>query len=415
MSEDRIEIGKRPFITIAECSGDLVVRSWAETAVLIRGDQYQADETEAGLTITGHGDLKLTIPINSSLAVNHVAGDAAVKKVQGSVTLQEVSGDLQIANVGPAKLGRIYGDLSVKNVDGGLVVEEVYGDAAVRACGDLALGSVYGDLAAKTVQGAADMNEVMGDINLRNISGDVTVKRGGRDANLRRLDGDATNLSHIAGDIRLRGPLNAGRHTFSAGGDIVFHWPLDADLRVTAVSPNIKNHLPLEELVEEDGSLTGQIGDGNTAVSLEAVGRIILKEIQTDKEKWAGGDMGFDFDFDLSGLGELINSQVMEHFAQVTADFETKFGPEFSEKIAAKAEQAATKAERAAARAARQMEKSFKRGTRFRSPAPPRPPRPSAPPKRKASSEEQLKILKMVEKGVISPDEAGTLLEALES
>ena len=32
---------------------------------------------------------------------------------------------------------------------------------------------------------------------------------------------------------------------------------------------------------------------------------------------------------------------------------------------------------------------------------------------KKASAEEQLKILKMVEQGIISPDEAQTLLDAL--
>ncbi|MBE2200741.1 MAG: hypothetical protein IAE79_19165, partial [Anaerolinea sp.] len=44
----------------------------------------------------------------------------------------------------------------------------------------------------------------------------------------------------------------------------------------------------------------------------------------------------------------------------------------------------------------------------------PRRPGPPPPPAKKASTEEQLKILKMVEQGIISPEEANMLLEALE-
>jgi hypothetical protein len=71
-------------------------------------------------------------------------------------------------------------------------------------------------------------------------------------------------------------------------------------------------------------------------------------------------------------------------------------------------------AEKAMERAERQMRRAVHIS---RPPVPPKP--PMAPftfkPKSKASSEEQLKILKMVEKGIISPEEAGTLLEALEN
>jgi hypothetical protein len=44
-----------------------------------------------------------------------------------------------------------------------------------------------------------------------------------------------------------------------------------------------------------------------------------------------------------------------------------------------------------------------------------KPVTPTPPSKEKQATEaEQLKILKMVEKGIISPDEASTLLEAIE-
>lgn len=417
MNQERIEVGKAPLIMINECHGDLVVRSWAETAVLIKGDDYEANETDTGLSLSGQNSLRLTIPAQSSLVVQTVHGDLIVKKVQGSISLQNISGDAQLISVGAVKIGAIHADLAAKRIDGSLNIETIYGDAAIRGCDDLAVGAVYGDLLARNVRGMAQIGEVMGDIALRTVSGDVTIKQGSRDVNLNGLDGSSNIVANAAGDIRLHGPLNAGQHTFAANGDIVLRWPADADISVAAVAPHIKNRLPLEEVVEDGDKLNGFIGDGNTGVSLQANGRIILKETQPVKEKWAYGDeFDFNFDFDLSSLGDLINSQVMDHFNEITANFETKFGPEFTDKIARKAEQAAAKAEQAAERAMRQMERSMKRsGWIHRSPSPPRSPKPPAPVKQKASSAEQLKILKMVEKGVISPEEAGTLLQALES
>ncbi len=415
MNQERIKTNKQPLITIAACHSDLIVRSWAETAVLVKGDDYEVNENEAELTLTSNSALQLTVPIGSSLAIHTANSDVIIKGVQGAVGLKNAASDAKIINTGPVKIGEVYGDLAAKNIDGNLSVEKVYGDTAVRNCGDLAVGAVYGDLIAKGVQGMAQLAEVMGDVILRSVSGDVSLKKGLRDVNLRGLNGDMNTISHAAGDIRLRGPLNPGQHSFKAGGDIVLYWPTNADLSVTAAGSQIKNRLPLEDVIEADGSLVGRMGDKGTAVSLESKGRIILKALQSGKEKWAdSGQFDFDFDFDAEGLGAMINEQMLGHVNRLTADLEMKFGPDFSEKITQKVELAAQKAEKAAERALRQAERSLKRSWR-RPPAPPRAPKPPTPPKTRASSEEQLKILKMVENGIISPDEAGTLLEALEN
>jgi hypothetical protein len=94
---------------------------------------------------------------------------------------------------------------------------------------------------------------------------------------------------------------------------------------------------------------------------------------------------------------------------------ENNFGPEFTARMEQQAMKAAAKAEQAAAKAVQQFEKSAKQ-MRWQSdhtmwkPATPTPPGKEA----QATAEEQLKILKMVEKGIISPEDASTLLEAIE-
>jgi DNA invertase Pin-like site-specific DNA recombinase len=98
----------------------------------------------------------------------------------------------------------------------------------------------------------------------------------------------------------------------------------------------------------------------------------------------------------------------------VTAELENNFGPDFiqqmTEQFSQKAEMAAEKAretaEREQARAAAARKKQKKRSKPVREDA--------SPGKSGGSTDAQLKILKMVEQGIISPDEANMLLEALE-
>ena len=57
MTQERIETNKAPLIEVDACQGDLVIRSWSETAVSIQSDEYQATETEAGLKLSSQGSL----------------------------------------------------------------------------------------------------------------------------------------------------------------------------------------------------------------------------------------------------------------------------------------------------------------------------------------------------------------------
>lgn len=421
MNNQRFDLGKAPHITVADCGGDLVVRSWMELDVVAKGDDFEAHESEAGLSLSAHGDLQLMVPEGAYLSVDNARGDVVIKNINGDVSLHEVHGDAVLMGLNQVKLGTIHSDLSAKNIDGPLSAETINGDAALRNVGSLHVAAVHGDLAARYVNGTADLGEVAGDVSLNTVNGDLNLGKCHRDANLQNLGGLNT-VSHAAGDIRLVGGLASGDHSFMADGDILVRWPIDAPLNLTASAPNIKNRLPLENVADKDGTLLGTIGDGKTNVNLQANGRILLKEARLVKAEWeafAGDGMDFDFTLDLAGLGEEIASKVNEHVARVTAELDSRFGPDFSQRITEKAERAAAQAEKAAERAVRKFEKHIERAAQRqaragRSWAPPPPPSP-AQPKKKSTAEEQLKILKMVENGTITPDEAAMLLSALDN
>jgi hypothetical protein len=146
----------------------------------------------------------------------------------------------------------------------------------------------------------------------------------------------------------------------------------------------------------------------------------VLNEGRLVDEKWENDQKeAFDMDFmnDLANLGERVAAEVNHHMARFGTELETHFGPEFaqniSEKVSWQAEKAARKAEAAAEKARHYAEREAARAAKY-APPPPRPPNKQEATKVKATAEEQLKILRMVEKGTISPDEASTLLEALE-
>ena len=74
MKKEKFEIGKAPHVTI-ECMGDLDVRSWGETAVYFKGDQYETTEQEDGIAIHSHGDLRVMLPAAAQLTVTAAHGD----------------------------------------------------------------------------------------------------------------------------------------------------------------------------------------------------------------------------------------------------------------------------------------------------------------------------------------------------
>lgn len=413
MSKERIETGKAPQILIGPCDGDLIIRGGSEPTLHVRGE-YTAEETTEGVRLSGRGDLRIIVPAAAGVRVDEISGNLIVKGVVGACEIGRVYGDAVLTEAGPARLDAVHGDLSARGTQA-LAVGEVHGDADIRRAGGLALRTVYGDCTARSIGGPVTIEEASGDVDLRGIEGDVAVGRAHGAANVAYAKGQVT-LGGVDGDIRLRGALSPGNHALAARGDIVVRWPTNAPLNLVAAGRSIDNRLPLQDIVEKGGRLTARLGAGETYLTLSADGRVILKEADPN-EKWEYGPEGEEFEFEavVGGLGleniaARIEAEVNSHLARVAHDFETRFGPEFGQRMA---EKAARQAERAAERAERAGERARRKGeVRGRAPGADTPP-PTAT-RRTASTEEQMKILKMVESGAITPEDAGMLLEALE-
>ena len=406
MTKDRIETGKAPQIHVDACDGDLVVRGWAEPMLKVRGN-YEVEEVDAGFRVSGRGDLRLLVPTGANVAIGEVSGDLVIKEVAGASTAGQVHSNTILIEDGSFSAEAVHGNLVARGV-ASLAAGAVHGDVSARRVGGVKLGAVYGDFSGKGLDGSVTIEEASGDVSVREVNGEIALGHAHRDVNLAAVAGRVM-LGSVDGDIRLRGALPPGDHALSAHGDIVVRWPANVAVNVVAAAKRIVNRLPLQDVAEKDGQLLGRIGNGTTQLTLSADGQIVLKEITPVDEKWDDGMIGDDAEFEpfFSGLGlenmtARIEAEVNNHLARVARDIETRFGPEFGQRMADKV---ARQAERATERARRKGEWRSRAGDSATA---------AAPQRRSASPEEQLKILKMVESGAITPEDAGMLLEALE-
>jgi DUF4097 and DUF4098 domain-containing protein YvlB len=417
MAEKSFELNSEQNLNIT-LRGDLLIHGQKGNDIQVSGDKFEFEESKSGLILNGSGDLKLRLPSSMDLNVLSVNGDCAIEDLSGSTFIEEIKGDLSLKRMGNISVSNVNGDLTGRNIDGDLSINNVRGDVLVRNIQDLALSELGGDITATNVEGSISLRRINGDVKVRHVTGNLDIAEGGRDLNLRNVSG-LVNIGKIRGDIRLRGALAPGKHHFNASGDIVIRWPKKVPLLVEATASEIRDRLSLEVVSQEKGYFSGKMGSGDSILILIAEGRIILKEDSEQNDSWDGyQEFEFDIASDLDGLGVYIAGEINSRLTEWSTRLEKEFGPAFTAKIEKTAQEASARAEHAAERAVRKAEKAAIKARWHTSQnhwSPPQPPRPRAQSKAaNMSEEEKLKVLRMVEKGIISPDEASTLLEAIE-
>jgi len=405
MSKEQIKTGESPFVRVPSCGGDLIVRGWDEPTIRVKGEDGLVED-EKGYTITAGGNLTLYLPVGAMLSVGEVDGDLVVKRLEGAGAYDNVRGDMVLVNVGETEIGYVRGDLAARKSSARLSVGEVVGDVVARGIDSATFKTIHGDISVRHMAGDIAIDATHGDTDLRHVAGNVTIEQSYRDVNLANVGGEV-NVRQATGDIRLRGGLGDGEHCLEAQGDVIVRWPEGQPLHLTVNARRIDNRLPLEDQVEKNGSLIGHIGQGGVNLNVTSAGRAIIKPVALTDEKWGNyeADMEFDFETEMAGIGARIEAEVNNHLARISNEMGAKFGPDFGQRFA---EKFSRQTERVVERARRRADaRGRTAGADFVASPPPA--------KKPVSSEEQLKILKMVETGKITPAEAGMLLEALEN
>ncbi len=396
----------------------------------------------------------LSLAQTGPATLDNVAGNASIREIAGPLTVEKVSGNCSASRIqGPMQIQRCAGNLTVKDVQGSLEINSVAGSASVKGIqGPLTLTSVSGDLMANSIAGPATVDTVQGGASLTQILGPLQVDNCSGDLAVRGVTGSVT--AQVGGSASLRLQLPAGGHCqVSAGGSIHCRVPMEVNAQVRLASG--ANDIHVKHLgVNVDrrqGSAEFSLGSGEGVIDLEAGEAVLLLGRLEDTPEFQFGPFNVEMDAEMQReMVERTSEWIQQFTDQVESQMETlsaqlderltQLGTsdEIASRVQAKVQQAMRKAEekiaaamrqaeqraRAAERQAERRERRQRRGYGSGYATPPTPPSPPpmpTPPRAQrarsapVSDEERMVILRMVEEGKISVEQAEKLLAALES
>ena len=359
-----ISAGKTPKIKIDSIDGDLSVVGWDGEDVLIKADEDELSLKQNGdeIIFSSTDDVSLRIPKNSSLFIQRIGGDAALRGVMGNIEIKEIDNDLSMRDVGSVAIETVESDFSLRGAKGNLYIKNASGDVSIRDVeGNVTLESVADDLALRGARGNIKVN----------VGEDVVVY----------LE-----------------PKADGIYSITAGDDILLVLKPNANVTLTMNGDEIEVDWPD---IENQADVTERVlilGDGSAKIMLSAGGdiRVTNDANAGNSAEEFGNFAGMNFDW--SGFGERISRQV----EQATT------------RAAKRAEEAARRVERHAERQARHWRGNMKSGPwnwDFNSQNVPTPP---SPPSEPVAEEERMAILKMLAEKKITAEQAEQLLNALE-
>jgi len=376
MESVNLEGGENPKVHITSVGGDLRLTGRGGTSVEAQAGPrgaLSAREVGDGIEIACRSACLVFLPPGALVIADSVGGDVRVTGMSGDLAIGTIGGDLVLRRAGKVTLTRVGGDAVLSRVAGGLSAEWIGGDAVLQ--------------------------QVDGQVRLRSLGGDLVMEGDGRDVEVT-----------AGGDARLRlTPVPGGRCVAHAGGDLACRLPDEASAR-----------LVLKAGGDLDIGAKGVTGRSGEVVTLEMGTAEALIELTSGGDlkvsgagKWAGADV------DLSDqIRSQVEAEMEAALAQVEASLEAIEGGPIgidTDRLSRDIRRATDRAQRRAVRARVRVESSG-RGEGWRDGLPRGEAFENASPAAKAdaSEQERLTVLRMLEQGTISVDEAEKLLQALE-
>jgi ElaB/YqjD/DUF883 family membrane-anchored ribosome-binding protein len=432
MNTLKFQVSPETVIHLQRAEEDAAIKGWDrdEVELTVDGDpdQCTVEQQAEVLLIQSRAALSARVPVAARLLVGEANADLVLRDLDGTVDVEAVHGDgLLQALGGPVSLQEAHGDLTVERTRGPLSLRVVHGDVRVnKAEGAVTLGQISGDVRARDVGGALNIGAVSGDVRLKRTGALVVVEEtsglfSGKDI----LGG--MELHAVQGDVLFKSAVTPGQtYRAHANGSITARLPEDTSARFQLQAGGAL-HAELAEVEEQSaGRLFGRTGSGEAQVEFQAGGDLSVRFRGYREPE----DRGFEFDFgqdiaaqveatiadSLSGIDLDALAQREVEKAVRRAEREIEKARERAEEQMQRTHERVQRAQERAARAARRAQERFRRSPRwddmFGRPVTARAERGTR--RSPASDEEQLTILRMVQKGTISIEEAEKLLKALE-
>jgi hypothetical protein len=397
-------------VKVRQARSNLVVKSVEDlTGEQVRGNLKLRDVKQAAIAEV-HGHLRASA-VSSLRQTGTTYGSATLKEIQ-SADLQNVRGSLTAKAVGQLRASRIGGTLTAKEIGGPVEAEQVGGNATLKG-----------------IEGAVTLEQVAGNLVAKNLAGGARVPK-------------------IGGNLVLKSTLGQGRtYQFSARGNAWLRLEEGTSAHMTlSTGGTIHSSVALTDEQRDGNTLTGTMGDGGAEVVVEARGNIILGSGEQGIRIELGEEISRQVEESLAAIDlEAIGAQASEELNAAMSRLQVKLESVDWDQIGVQAQQAIERAmehmqrdmDRTVERAARHQERLQRRLEREalrRERADLR--RQKAKERRHAVEvtadewtadeaeedyepgpdldEERLSILRMVERGQITPEEGEMLLDALQ-
>jgi hypothetical protein len=454
MFERRIQVEQGARLTLVEMLSDVKLAAWDGDHVLIRvragtGEGLAIEQTEHGLVVSAKEGCELRVPVRMPVAVRQVAGNLEATGLS-ALNAEQVRGNLRLCGVGEVTLAEVYGNLKVDGTRLLRVVGTVFGGADLKNVGTTDLQNVRGNLRAKALEeclvsrtgGNLQVKECRGVLSADQVGGNALLEGVAGALSLKQVAGNlvaknvtrGAKVGRIGGNLVLTSELGTGStYHFQADGNATLRLPAGTDAHVTLRSEGkmvTSSVLAIEE--QDGGQLSGTLGDGGAELLVEAKGHIALGSEQPSVGADLGDQISRQVEESLSAIDfEALGRQVSEEMEAAMSRLRVKLEGVDWERLGIQAQHAVERAmgrmqrdmDRVAERAAKQQArwerkeegKAHRQGKR----------QPGGADHQTAEAsfgkvqpewdleEERLSILRMVEQGQISPEEAEMLLDAL--
>ncbi len=373
MFERSWETSATPQVVVRSCLGNLRVRAETDQKLILvveeKEDEVRIERDGETFSLRIPADGTLVCPSGTRLTVEEVFGNLHVGGLEGELTIATVHGNATLHDVADVSFRETLGNLQARSIAGNLTGEDLKGNGRIsEVTGRLTLGEVRGNLVGENLRGGLEAGRVRGNVRLAPYFAPGAIYRVEASGNLDILLSPEPDVSLT---LRAKGRM----------------WSQVAGL----------------DLERTESQATATLGSGEAAIEATVQGNITLRPA------WA--EEVFSTETHLEDLGATIERRVNEKMAELATRLETTLGGFKGEPIQRRVEMAADRARREAEHAAERARMRAERAERRWQRASGEGARPEP---ETVTKEEQLRVLRMVEEGRLTPDEAAELLSALE-
>ena len=430
-------------VTVQEAQSNLKVAGLADLNVeQVRGSLRLSGVTKA-VVAEVYGGLRAQ-GLSSLRVVGTVYGSARVKSAK-AVQLHNVRGSLRIQDAEQLRVSRISGSLRASAIDGILEADRVGGNAVLKGIkGAVTINQVAGNLVAQDLEAGAKASRIGGNLAFSGGLGTGCTYHFKADGNaaLQLADGASAHVTlsargHVMSTWELTDEEQEGNTLTGVLGDggaeLVVEAKGNAILGGGPESPGARLRVEIRRQIEEGlgaipdlEAISRQVEESIRAIDMEAIERQVnagmdqaLSRLRVKLESVDWDRVGRGTERAVSRAMESLQRD-MEHLAERAARHQERL----AERAERQQEHLIRRAEREARRLERMERKLRHAETRERArkvdvavedaPESDWPAKGAADVGAPDLEEERLSILRMVEQGQITPEDAEMLLDALD-